>query len=118
MSHPSTPSGDDLTFASRLARLAQQRPGTVAIYDRDRPLSMSGLKEAVVRMAASLAQSGVRRGSRVALWLPNCAEWVVAFLACAHLGALVLAVNTRFRAVEVADILGRGRAQWLVFWPG
>ncbi|WP_268640553.1 DoxX family membrane protein, partial [Escherichia coli] len=34
------------------------------------------------------------------------------------LGALALAVNTRFRALELADILGRGRADWLVFWPG
>ncbi|NMU94145.1 hypothetical protein HGQ98_34565 [Achromobacter ruhlandii] len=40
------------------------------------------------------------------------------FLTCAHLGALVLAVNTRFRARELADILGRGGADWLVFWPG
>jgi fatty-acyl-CoA synthase len=54
----------------------------------------------------------------VAVWLPNCAAWVESFLACAHLGALVLAVNTRFRALEVADILGRGQADWLVFWPG
>ncbi|MCD0504743.1 AMP-binding protein, partial [Bordetella petrii] len=70
------------------------------------------------RVAAGLARAGVGRGSRVALWLPNCAEWVQAFLACAHLGAVVLAVNTRFRATEVADILGRARAEWLVYWPG
>ena len=57
-------------------------------------------------------------GQRVAIWLPNCAAWVESFLACARLGALALAVNTRFRALEVADILGRGKADWLIFWPG
>ena len=54
----------------------------------------------------------------MAIWLPNCAAWVESFLACARLGALALAVNTRFRALEVADILGRGKADWLIFWPG
>ena len=105
-------------FAARLAGLARRSPDAVALYDRDRPLRFAALSAAVDRMAAGLAQAGVRPGSRVALWLPNCAEWVVAFLACARLGALVLAVNTRFRATEVGDILGRGRAQWLVYWPG
>jgi fatty-acyl-CoA synthase len=31
---------------------------------------------------------------------------------------LVLAVNTRFRSQEVADLLGRGRADWLAYRPG
>src|SRR5690606_28759142 len=105
-------------FAARLAGLARRSPDAVALYDRDRPLRFAALSAAVDGMAAGLAQAGVRPGSRVALWLPNCAQWVVAFLACARLGALVLAVNTRFRSTEVADILGRGRAEWLVYWPG
>ncbi|MBV7481598.1 AMP-binding protein [Bordetella sp. BOR01] len=105
------------TFAAHLGALARRQPDAVAVLDRDQPLTAAELHAAVGRLAAGLAQAGVGPGSRVAVWLPNCAEWVVAFLACAHLGALVLAVNTRFRAAEVADILGRGRAQWLVYWP-
>jgi len=115
MSVATTP---ESTFAARLESLAHRQPRAVALYDRGRPLATAELSAAVGRLAAGLAQAGVGPGSRVALWLPNCAEWVTAFLACAHLGALVLAVNTRFRAAEVADILGRGRAQWLVYWPG
>ncbi|WP_154585490.1 AMP-binding protein, partial [Bordetella pertussis] len=72
----------------------------------------------VLELAGGLAALGVCRGERVALWLPNCAHWVTMFLACARLGALTLAVNTRFRAQELGDILGRGQADWLVYWPG
>jgi len=120
MTSSTTPAGDAAapTFAARLDALARRRPEAVALIDRDRPLSFAALRADARRLAAGLARLGVGRGSRVALWLPNCAEWVAAFLACAHLGALVLAVNTRFRATEVADILGRGRAGWLVYWPG
>ncbi|HYG41851.1 MAG TPA: AMP-binding protein [Bordetella sp.] len=118
MSAATTPAGTALpTFAAHLDALARRQPDAVALFDRDQPLSVAALHAAVGRLAAGLAHMGVGPGSRVAVWLPNCAEWIVAFLACAHLGALVLAVNTRFRAAEVADILGRGRAQWLVYWP-
>ncbi|GAB1577850.1 AMP-binding protein [Bordetella petrii] len=118
MSAHTTPPRPAAAFTARLESLARRNPGAVALIDRDRPLSLAALRDASRTLAAGLAEAGVGPGSRVALWLPNCAQWVVSFLACAHLGALVLAVNTRFRAAEVADILGRGRADWLVYWPG
>ena len=65
-----------------------------------------------------LAELGIGRGDRVALWLPNCPEWLVLHLALARLGALSVAVNTRFRAHEVQDILTRSEATALALWPG
>ena len=86
--------------------------------DPDGAVSAAELRARAVALAAGLARLGLQPGQRVAIWLPNCAAWVESFLACARLGALALAVNTRFRALEVADILGRGKADWLIFWPG
>ncbi len=106
------------TFSEHLDSLAARLPAQPALIDRDQPVSHAQLRAGSRALAAGLARAGVQPGDRVAVWLPNCAAWVESFLACAHLGALVLAVNTRFRALEVADILGRGRADWLVFWPG
>lgn len=106
------------TFSEHLDLLAARRPDAAALIDQDRRVSVAGLRAQSRALAAGLAGMGVRPGHRVAVWLPNCTAWVESFLACAHLGALVLAVNTRFRALEVADILGRGQADWLVFWPG
>lgn len=106
------------TFSEHLDALAARQPDAPLLIDQDRPIGASALRAQSRALAAGLAHIGVRPGQRVAVWLPNCAAWVESFLACAHLGALVLAVNTRFRALEVADILGRGQADWLVFWPG
>ncbi|KNE26621.1 AMP-binding protein [Achromobacter spanius] len=106
------------TFAEHLDALAARRPDATLLIDQDQRISAAQLRGQSRALAAGLARIGVRPGHRVAVWLPNCAAWVESFLACAHLGALVLAVNTRFRALEVADILGRGQADWLVFWPG
>ncbi|HUN52988.1 MAG TPA: AMP-binding protein [Candidatus Sulfotelmatobacter sp.] len=69
------------------------------------------------RAAGGLARLGIGRGDRVAFWLPNVPAYLVLFFACARLGAVAVAVNTRFRAVEVADIVGRSGARLLILWP-
>ncbi|WMD22765.1 AMP-binding protein [Achromobacter seleniivolatilans] len=106
------------TFSEHLDALVSRAPDAIALIDQDQQISVTQLRARSRALAAGLARIGVKPGDRVAVWLPNCAAWVESFLACAHLGALVLAVNTRFRSLEVADIVGRGKADWLVFWPG
>ena len=69
------------------------------------------------RAARGLSNLGVSHGDRVAFWLPNCPAYVVLYLACAQLGAIAVAVNTRFRSTEVADILSRSGAICLIIWP-
>ncbi|AOB30763.1 acyl-CoA synthetase [Bordetella sp. H567] len=106
------------TFAARLDAWAAREPAGIALIDGDTPVTVSALREHAARLAGALADAGMRAGDRVAIWLPNGEEWVAGFLACARIGALALAVNTRFRARELADVLGRGRADWLLYWPG
>ncbi|HTK00618.1 MAG TPA: AMP-binding protein [Bordetella sp.] len=106
------------TFAARLDAWCAREPGAVALIDGDAPVTASTLRDRVVRLAGALTDAGMRPEDRVAIWLPNGEEWLAGFLACARIGALVLAVNTRFRARELADVLGRGRADWLLYWPG
>ncbi|MDO8693389.1 MAG: AMP-binding protein [Sheuella sp.] len=104
-------------FAARMANLARTHGDHPALIDRHVTTTFSQLDQQSRQLAGNLAALGISAGDRVAIWLPNCLEWVETFLACAHLGATVLAVNTRFRSKEVADIIGRGRADWLVMWP-
>ena len=106
------------TFAAHLDALAAADPARALLIDPDGAVSAAELRARAAALAAGLSHLGLQPGQRVAIWLPNCAAWVESFLACARLGALALAVNTRFRALEVADILGRGKADWLIFWPG
>ena len=60
----------------------------------------------------------MKRGDRIAIWLPNCPQWVELALAAKRVGAMVIAINTRFRAREVQDILTRSEATHLAYWPG
>lgn len=91
---------------------------TPALIERDRPVSYAHLQDESRRVAAGLAALGVSPGDRVALWLPNVPAWLAAFFACAQLGAIAIAVNTRFRSRELADIVGRSGCKVLIYWPG
>jgi len=112
-----TPSPYPESFALCLAEIISQQPEQIALIDRNQAITYRELDNQTKRLAAGLAKLGVKPNDRVALWLPNCSAWVQTFLACAYLGAIVMAVNTRFRSKEVADIVGRGKAKWLVMWP-
>jgi fatty-acyl-CoA synthase len=92
--------------------------GGVALIDRDTPVTAAALEEESRRVAQGLHNLGVREGDRVALWLPNVPAWLACFFACARLGAIAVAVNTRFRSGEIADIVGRSGAKVLIYWPG
>src|SRR5260221_1288717 len=102
---------------SLLAHWAEATPGAPAFLRDDRALSFADLAEQSARAAQGLADLGVAAGDRVALWLPNVAAYPVVYFACARLGAIAVAVNTRYRAVEVADIVGRSGAKVLACAP-
>ena len=70
------------------------------------------------RAAAAFLAAGIERGDRVAIWAPNCAEWVVALLGLHSAGAVLVPLNTRYKGGEAADIIGRSRARILVTVDG
>ena len=105
------------TFHERLQALTQSHGNLTALIEPDRQTSFAQLGETSSRLAGHLHAVGVQAGDRVALWLPNGLEWLQCFLACAQLGATVLSVNTRFRSHEVQDVIERGHASWLLYWP-
>jgi len=103
------------SFLSRRAATLADAPAIV--WDGER-VSFAALDEESRRLARGLADLGIVAGDRVALWLPNTPAWLALHFACARLGAIVVAVNTRFRSVEIGDIVARSGARVLVLWPG
>lgn len=103
---------------SLLAGWSDQTPDAAALLYAGRTISFSDLHEGAARAAQGLADLGVGPGDRVALWLPNVPAYPILYFACARLGAIAVAVNTRYRAVEVADIVGRSGAKVLACAPG
>jgi fatty-acyl-CoA synthase len=105
------------TVPGVLAAAAARRPHAPAYIQGDTVISFADLDRLARQAAGGLAALGIGKGDRVALWLPNVPAWPILYLACCHLGAIAVAVNTRFRAVEVADIVARSGAKVLACWP-
>jgi acyl-CoA synthetase (AMP-forming)/AMP-acid ligase II len=68
-------------------------------------LTYAQLWERASRVAGGLRASGVGRGDRVALRLPNGNDWVLGFFGTLLAGAVVVPVNTRLAEPEVAYVL-------------
>ena len=67
----------------------------------------AGLRDQVARCAAGLRSLGVERGDRVAGYLPNIPEAVVAFLATASIGAVWASCAPEFGTRSVVDRLSQ-----------
>ncbi len=93
-------------------------PESVAIHFDGHAITYGALAEESRALAAGLDEVGIGEGDRVGLWLPNTPAYLTLFLACCRLGAIAVAVNTRYRAAEVADIVGRSGCKVLVMQPG
>jgi fatty-acyl-CoA synthase len=113
---PRTPIAGDV--ATLLINNALRDPGGTALVHDGTRISWVGLENMAARAARGLAELGVESGDRVAIWLPNVPQWFALYFACSRLGAIAVAVNTRFRAVEVADIVSRSGAKVLACMPG
>ncbi len=80
-----------LNYTEHVFRQASaQRPALVVRTEGEeaREVSWAALRQMTAAFAATLRDRGVQPGDRVASYLPNQAETVAAFLACASLGAI------------------------------
>ena len=105
------------TVTGLIEAAAAAAPDGVAVHYNTTMVTYSGLAGQARRVAGGLAALGVRPGDRVAFWLPNIPAYLTLYFACARLGAVAVAVNTRYRSAEIGDIVGRSGAKILVLWP-
>ncbi len=85
--HPNQPA---ILFGARLGR-----------HILDRALSYRQLDEAVNRFAAGLQGLGVEQGDRVAIVLPNCPQFVIAFYGTLRAGGIAVPCNFLYTGPEL-----------------
>ena len=94
----------------------ERHRGKIALTFYETAFTFERLQALVEQMAASLAASGVGKGDRVALMLPNCPQFVISFLAAMRLGAVVTQVNPMYVEREIDYILKDSGAETIVFY--
>ncbi len=103
----------------RLVQDAAERHGAAeALVEGDVRLTYAQLAPEVDRYARGFVAAGVGAGERVAMWAPNCAEWMLAALGALRAGAVLVPLNTRFKGGEAAYIVRNAGATTLVTLRG
>ncbi|MFI0977277.1 FadD3 family acyl-CoA ligase [Streptomyces sp. NPDC021093] len=69
--------------------------------------SFAELRDRVRAAARAAIAHGIEPGDRFAVWAPNSPAWIVAALGAVSVGAVLVPLNTRYRAGEAADIVRR-----------
>jgi fatty-acyl-CoA synthase len=104
-------SSDQTSLAALIERGAAS--ATAFVFDGT-PISREQFAQRIDQAAAWLAAHGIGRGDVIAVWLVNRLEWVALLFAAARLGAIVAAVNTRYRSAEIEHLLRLSGAKLLV----
>jgi len=100
-----------------LAKWSVYTPDRNFLHDHDRDFSWTfgRAQQRSLALAAHLRnEEGIKRGDRVAVCAPNCSEYVFLFLACVKLGAVLVPINHRLTAPEMAVMLADSEPGLLV----
>jgi len=114
--------GARLNYAEHVFGHAERQGDQAAIIHQDESgretiLSWSELAEQTRRARLVLKDLGVSEGDRVAGYLPNSVETVIAFLACASLGATWTCASLDFGAATVVDRFSQVEPKVLIGKP-
>ncbi|MEZ5664220.1 MAG: class I adenylate-forming enzyme family protein, partial [Burkholderiaceae bacterium] len=77
-------------------------------------LTYKALDEAADRLASSLLDMGVRKGTHVGVMLPNVSAFPVSWVALGRIGAVMVPVNTAYTGEEMHFVLNDADAQFLI----
>ena len=109
----STPNGMPASIPE-LLRLRRAEPdGEFLVTDNER-LTFGEADTASTELADALLASGVGKGTRVGILFPNCAQWLISWLAAARIGALTVPLSTFAPGAELARLLRHTDVQVLL----
>ncbi|MET3288723.1 UNVERIFIED_CONTAM: acyl-CoA synthetase (AMP-forming)/AMP-acid ligase II [Brevibacillus sp. OAP136] len=103
-----------MDIGSCLARNARRHPEKGALICEGRTWTYGEMNAEVNRLAHGLMRLGVTKGQKVAMMMKNSDWFAITFYAAAKLGAVLVPMNFRLTAVEVAYILEHSDAMLVV----
>ena len=90
-----------ITLPQLLGQTAARFPNRPALLYFGARISYRQLQDHVNRLAAGLQAMGVKKGDRVALFMPNCPQFVISYFGALRAGAIVTATSSMYTAREL-----------------
>jgi long-chain acyl-CoA synthetase len=103
-----------MNFSEVLKEIAQRIPDKTAFIFKDRRMSFQELNFCSVRLANFLANQGLGKGDRIAMFLPNSLDFVIAYFGISKIGAIPVPIDTRLKGEELCLILQDAQVKFMI----
>lgn len=99
---------------SRFDRMARTYPNHTAVVYLGEKFSYRRLHDLTERFAGGLQTLGIAKGDKVLLYIPNCIQWLIAFLGIQKAGAVMVPVSPIYTSHEIAYMLNDSGADTII----
>ncbi len=96
------------------ANLCREYPDRPAIIAGGYSCNYGEMHSGIDGLCKKLQGIGVKKGSKVALWSYNCANWIIAFYAIVRAGGVAVLINYSIGIRDVADLLEMTGAEFIL----
>ncbi|NOX34829.1 MAG: long-chain fatty acid--CoA ligase [Deltaproteobacteria bacterium] len=107
------PIEEELSF-SRFDLMSEKYPRNTAVLYLGEHFTYKRLKELSERFAGGLQNLGVKKGDKVLLYIPNCIQWVVAYIGIQRAGAILVPVSPIYTSYEIKYMINNSGAQTII----
>jgi len=104
----------DEQVISGFERIAGHCPDDIAIIFLGKKFSYAELRELIYRFATALSDMGVRDNDKVAIYLPNCPQWLAAYLGAQKIGAIPVPISPIYTPYEIKYMLNDSGAETII----
>ncbi len=97
-----------------LGKAAEKYLDKPAIIFKDSFVSFQELEGFTFKLASALHNTGIKKGDKIAIYLPNCPEYIYSYLALFCLGAVVVPLDYMLTEEELVTCLAHSGAKLLI----
>lgn len=103
----------ELSF-SRFDRMSELYPQNIAVSYLGEQFTYQRLRNLSERFAGGLVNIGIKKGDKVLLYIPNCIQWVVAYLGIQKAGAVMVPVSPIYTSHEIGYMINNSGAETII----
>jgi long-chain acyl-CoA synthetase len=103
-----------ISLGKMLAESAGEYAERVAVIHGDRRITYRELERAACALANHLRSLGLGQGDKVALMLPNCPEFIIAYFGIQKIGGVAVTLHIQSTSYELRHLLGNSDTKCLI----
>jgi len=103
-----------MDIAQVILSRSKENPAKAAFIFKDGPVNFNQLKASVFKLAGSFLKLGIKKGDRVAIYLPNCPQYIYSYLAAWCIGATCVPLDFMLTEDELVSCLLHSEATLLI----